>query len=633
MTQPREDIGNLFLGPAAEHASSLASLAAAAIRDHVAWRKAYHPEDVAASSDPAGSPESTLLAEEFGALLEALKRDVPFFSDRYLGHMLGEQTLASQLGYLAAMLYNPNNVAAEVSPVTSRLEMEVSEQLSAMVGYSPRHAWGHLTSGGTIANFEALWIARSVRYHAVALALAAAERGAPLSIALPDGSRADTADLSLWALLNIEPRAVLDADRAFHKLLPEAEADAALQSHSLAAIGYQDYTTQLARAYGSALPAGVVLVASTAHYSWEKISRALGIGARCMRAVPVDAHARMDPNALWRMLQECAATQTAVLAVVSVCGSTEEGAVDQLDQIAAVRRRAATELGMTFHWHADACYGGYAAAVTRDAHGARRSGEEIRRTTGIGWPSDAWVAAISALEEADSITIDPHKLGFVPYPAGAFLLRDRRARSVVAIDPPYLTQSSRDAGDDDRFLGRWILEGSKPGAAAAAVWLSHRVVPLDARGYGTLIARCVMGAHRLHTTLVRDTRAPCRVVALPAPDLAVVNWVMLHENILGAEAINALNEGVYRRLSPGAQDPPYFITRTRLHSPAADGIVVPLLDALGIDAAEWRAHGLVVLRAVVMSPHLADPASPVDHCAGLTSAVRDAVLAEVASTS
>lgn len=620
-----EALAAWFLGPGGENAAALEQLAAEAIHDHVEWRRAYHPEDGAVLSATrvatSGAADArALLAREFRALLVALKRDVPFYSGRYLGHMLGEQTLAAQLGYLAAMLYNPNNVAAEVSPVTSRLEVEVAQQLAAMIGYPERASWGHLTSGGTIANFEALWIARSIRYHGVALALAAAGTRASLAVRLPDGTRRDMRDLSLWQLLNLEPSDTLDADREFHCLIPAAEAHGALEAHSLAAIGYQDYTSQLAGAYGDPLPAGVVLVASTAHYSWEKITRALGIGGRCMVAVPVDAHARMDPDALWRILQECARTRTPVLALVSVCGSTEEGAVDRLDQVAAVRDRAARELGLTFHWHADACFGGYAASVTRGADGARREGAAIRADTGIEWPSDEWVAAMTALEQTDSVTVDPHKLGYIPYPAGAFLLRDRRARGLVAIDPPYLSQASNDESDDDRFLGRWILEGSKPGAAAAAVWLSHRVVPLDVRGYGTIIARAVAGAHRLHQALALPG-----VVRLPSPDLSVVNWVMTGTKAGDLEALNLLNEAVYRQLSPGDAEPAYFITRTRLTSPAADGIVVPLLDALGVDEKAWQRDGLVVLRAVVMTPFLVDPPGTADHCVGVVNALRDAV--------
>lgn len=110
-------------------------------------------------------------------------------------------------------------------------------------------------------------------------------------------------------------------------------------------------------------------------------------------------------------------------------GTTEESAVDQLGEILAVRSRAEAELGVTFHVHSDACYGGYAASVTWSVDGRRRSSAEIRESPGCDWPSERWVRAITALGDADSVTTDPHKLGYVPYPAGAFLLKERRARA------------------------------------------------------------------------------------------------------------------------------------------------------------------------------------------------------------
>ncbi len=172
-----------------------------------------------------------------------------------------------------------------------------------------------------------------------------------------------------------------------------------------------------------------------------------------------------------------------------MCGTTEESAVDRLDQVIAVRARAEQELGVTFHVHSDACYGGYAASLTRQADGRRRSAADIRQALGESWPSDEWVRSIEALQEADSVTIDPHKMGYIPYPAGAILLKDRRARELVAVDPPYLAPAGQDHGATQEYLGRFIFEGSKPGAAAAAVWLSHKVLPLDQRGYGYLIER------------------------------------------------------------------------------------------------------------------------------------------------
>jgi glutamate/tyrosine decarboxylase-like PLP-dependent enzyme len=64
--------------------------------------------------------------------------------------------------YTAAMSVNTNNHALDGGPATSEMEKEVVRDLAAMFGL-PGDALGHLTASGTIANLEALWIARQLR--------------------------------------------------------------------------------------------------------------------------------------------------------------------------------------------------------------------------------------------------------------------------------------------------------------------------------------------------------------------------------------------------------------------------------------------------------------------------------------
>ena len=92
--------------------------------------------------------------------------------------------------------------------------------------------------------------------------------------------------------------------------------------------------------------------------------------------MPVDRRFRMDPEALEERLRALAARRQPVIACVSVIGTTEESAVDRLDLVADVRDRAERELGLAFHLHADAAWGGYAASITRGAGRRRRTYEE-----------------------------------------------------------------------------------------------------------------------------------------------------------------------------------------------------------------------------------------------------------------
>lgn len=620
-----------FLGPKGENQELLAELIGSALHEHISWRRSFHPED---SSPLTGHRESaefardaTEMKRQFCSLLRDLRESVPSFHGRYNGHMLSEQTIASQAAYFAAMLYDPNNVSPEVSPVTTRLEGEVAAQLARMIGYDADACWGHLTSGGTLANFEALWIARNVLYNPVAVALAARDLGLDVPVSLPDGSSGRINQLGLWELLNIRASSSLDLLDHLWTSARRPDVVEALRNHSLATLGYQDYTRSLATEFGDALPSGVVLASATGHYSWEKILRALGVGSNQLVLVPVDSRCRMDSQALWELVVSLTAARTPIMACVSVCGTTEEGAIDPLGEILSVRQRAELELGVTFHIHSDACYGGYAASITRGADGSRQTPQEIRSTVGCStWPSDSLVKSICALEGADSVAIDPHKLGYVPYPAGAFLLKDKRGRELVAIDPPYLSLEKQSQVSERPVIGRFIFEGSKPGASAAAVWMSHKTIPLDIGGHGRLIGATARAAHRFHAALGKADFSPFNVIRLPEPDLNIVCFLVAHDQ-LDVCGVNDLNEGIYAELSTGRETvPDYMITRTRLTSPAYDGAVVSLLPLLGpLAKAYWQERGeegLVVLRATIMNP-FASEVEP-DHIAGLIDAVRQA---------
>ncbi|HEY6088916.1 MAG TPA: pyridoxal-dependent decarboxylase [Gemmatimonadaceae bacterium] len=626
-------IHSWFLGPKGENESLLKELLDSALQTHLRWRRAYHPEDsspiAAGRARAPGTAETLELKRHFASLLEQLQRSVPFFSGRYNGHMLSEQTIAGQAAYFAAMLYNPNNVSSEVAPVTTRLEGEVANQLAEMIGYDPVRCWGHLTSGGTIANFEALWIARNVHYHPVGARLAARALGIDISVSLPDGTRASLSELDLWHLLNIRPSCSLDLWEKLWLAAPGPVIESALKTHSLATLGYQDYSRQLAAEFGDPLPAGVVLAAGTSHYSWAKIVAALGVGSNQLLFVPVDAECRMAPEALWREIVALTEKRIPIMACVSACGTTEEGAIDDLQQILEVRARAEWELGVTFHVHSDACYGGYAASVTRAPDGSRHTAAHVREQCGgANWPSDQWVRSVAALASADSVSIDPHKLGYVPYPAGAFLLKDKRGRELVATDPPYLALPTPLEGAPPHVIGRFIFEGSKPGASAAAVWLSHRAIPLNSEGHGRIIVSTLKAARELHALLGSSDFSPFRAIRLPEPDLNIVCFLLHHPSLDSVAAINSLNEMIYRELSPDAEmSAPYMITRTRLTSPMYDGAIKPLLSSLGMDGESYReniAGGLTVLRATVMNPFSLD-ANP-DYLAGLIDALREVAM-------
>ena len=124
------------------------------IRGVADWESAFGPTSLSESLrvDPARI-ESVL-----DDLLVRLRDNYPFFHPRYAGQMLKPPHEVAIAGYVAAMQINPNAHALDGGPATARLEREVVATLAAMFGF-PQHL-GHLTSSGTIANLEALFVAR-----------------------------------------------------------------------------------------------------------------------------------------------------------------------------------------------------------------------------------------------------------------------------------------------------------------------------------------------------------------------------------------------------------------------------------------------------------------------------------------
>lgn len=90
-----------------------------------------------------------------------LADNYPFFHPDYAGQMLKPPSPAAVVGYLMAMLINPNNHALDGGPATAALEREAVAALAAMFRF-PDDSLGHLTSSGTIANLEALFVAREL---------------------------------------------------------------------------------------------------------------------------------------------------------------------------------------------------------------------------------------------------------------------------------------------------------------------------------------------------------------------------------------------------------------------------------------------------------------------------------------
>lgn len=123
------------------------------------WRDSYDNLD---STDDSEIPASETIQNIIFDLETKLEGNYPFHHPQYAGQMLKPPHPVAWLAYTLAMTINPNNHALDGGPPTSALEKECIKKLAAMIGYDDP-CLGHLTSTGTIANLEALYVARESR--------------------------------------------------------------------------------------------------------------------------------------------------------------------------------------------------------------------------------------------------------------------------------------------------------------------------------------------------------------------------------------------------------------------------------------------------------------------------------------
>jgi hypothetical protein len=180
-----------------------------------------------------------------------------------------------------------------------------------------------------------------------------------------------------------------------------------------------------------------------------------GIGSNNIIGVPIDEHARMDCQTLDVLLEEFVKHRRAVYAVVVIMGTTEHGSVDPLSEVLALRRKY-QKRGLSFLIHADAAWGGYFTSML--VPNPASSGFESRLDDPTLFLHPYVENELRHLRFADSVTIDPHKSGYTPFPAGALCYKDGRLRFMVTCESPvtgFVEVDSMEMGVYG-LEGRWV---------------------------------------------------------------------------------------------------------------------------------------------------------------------------------
>jgi glutamate/tyrosine decarboxylase-like PLP-dependent enzyme len=280
-----------------------------------------------------------------------------------------------------------------------------------------------------------------------------------------------------------------------------------------------------------------VAYGANAHYTHARMCEVLRMPARTVAAGP---DGRIDVDAL-----DAACARGDVGTVVLTAGTTGLGAVDRIDEALVLRERHGVRI------HVDAAYGGFFVLL------------------------DDAPAGLRAIGSCDSVVIDPHKHGLQPYGCGAVLFADPAVGRLYAHDSPYTYFTS-----DSLHLGEISLECSRAGAAAAALWLTLRAVPL---------APVLAAARRAARAFAARLRASDRLRLHVEPELDIVTYLP------PAASLSALDAASAAILRAGMEDPDDPVFLSTLQVDAAD--LAALHPDLRLDAAGAR-----ILRSVLMKP-------------------------------
>ena len=233
---------------------------------------------------------------------------------------------------------------------------------------------------------------------------------------------------------------------------------------------------------------GEIIVPESAHFSFKKAADMLNL--KIVEA-DLDDNYKIDVESVKDLISD------KTVAIVAIAGTTELGLIDPIEEISKIAYEN------NIYFHVDAAFGGFSIPFLRD----------------MGY--DLPVFDFS-LDGVCSITIDPHKMGLAPIPAGGILFRKEEYLDVMAVDSPYLTVKTQST-----------IVGTRSGAASAATYAVMKYFGKE--GYSKLIKESMDNAKFLKENL---EKIGYDVICEPELNLVAFN----HPNIEAHEFAEKLEE-------------------------------------------------------------------------------------------
>ena len=170
---------------------------------------------------------------------------------------------------------------------------------------------------------------------------------------------------------------------------------------------------------------GEVIIPESAHFSFKKAADMLNL--KIVEA-ELDENYKIDVTSLKKIISD------KTVAIVAIAGTTELGLIDPIEEISKIAYEN------NIYFHVDAAFGGFSIPFLKE----------------IGYDLPVFDFSLPGV---CSITVDPHKMGLAPIPAGGIIFRKEEYLNVMAVDSPYLTVKTQST-----------IVGTRLGASSAATY-------------------------------------------------------------------------------------------------------------------------------------------------------------------
>ena len=170
---------------------------------------------------------------------------------------------------------------------------------------------------------------------------------------------------------------------------------------------------------------GEIIIPASAHFSFKKAADMLNLN---IVEAALDDNYKIDVDSVKSLISD------KTVAIVAIAGTTELGLIDPIEEISKIA------FENNIYFHVDAAFGGFSIPFLRN----------------LGYDLPVFDFSLPGV---CSITVDPHKMGLAPIPAGGILFRKEEYLEVMAVDSPYLTVKTQST-----------IVGTRLGASSAATY-------------------------------------------------------------------------------------------------------------------------------------------------------------------